>query len=68
MIAEMRGASASTERGVNAWVTRDRSWRCRGGSVLTRLAAKSCPVSEGLFPPIREENAACSDKTRCTSS
>src|SRR3954453_17213535 len=51
----MRGASASTAFGVKAWVTRDRSCRCLGGSVVIRLAANSWPEPDGLSPPRRDE-------------
>src|SRR3712207_7443633 len=47
--AEMRGSRSATTRGVNAWLTRERSVRCLGGSIRTRGADEGGVGEGGRF-------------------
>jgi hypothetical protein len=68
VMARILGSSPATVLGVNAWLTMVRSFRCRGGSMVTNMPLRKTSKSSwtGVSPEKSEENVAGSDSTRST--
>jgi hypothetical protein len=65
--SRIRGASAATTLGVNAWLTNRRSLRCRGGSIWVSMPSVIVRI-DGINRVAFEENSSGSEVSRSTSA